>query len=373
MAKLEYLHYHPDASVSGTVTLNGQSVDIQAAIASLNGQAQATAAQKNGIPADASFTFQASSGLYDAKLYGAFSDNQDAALQAFSQSNPVKADGTPWSASDLALLGQVLSDPKTSAPDFITAQAATISQAAIIQTKTQFHLEGTDWSPVAPLLSVNPQVKALFSETDSILNTATKYANGMPEGPKKSALLNILMRISIAISQLKQAIEEAMGGDSTQSRELSQAKLDIALASIKEQMDGAKDIAGKQQKAGDLGNGVNIINAITSLFMVVANIFNPIGFALAICSFVDTVDPNAHLIDNMMKDIGNLADKLLPAGASDAQKQAAAIAAKTAFMVAIAMVAGPGIVVIAATTGPKLLEASHIVRDVSLMAGASRR
>lgn len=354
-AKLEYMLYHPDAEVSA---------DLKAKFASLNAQAQANV---SGLPAGAKFNFVANSKVYDAGLNGFFNEYQDKALADFLSKNQT----APWTEDNAKLLKQFLAGTTSDAPDFVKAAAASIKQSAIDQVIGQFHLEGIAWSPAVPgTFVLNSLQQSIISTLDEVFNTAQGVVNGLPDSPYKTAMLNILMRISMAMTELKQAIYESMGTDSAKTRELSRAKLDIALSSIKEQLDGSKEVTDKKKKAGDLGNGVNIINAIFSFLTILVSIAaGPLAMALAIMNFIDQVDPKANLIGGMIEGVGNAVGDVLKAMGANPQTVAAfQDIAKVVFVMFVIMAGG---IANAISLGPQMMEMTNVIKDISKACGAS--
>lgn len=360
-AVLEYAFNHPDTEIPAA---------LKAILAKLRGQAAASTSKEAGVPEGTAFNFQVNSRPYDAKLNGFFGEFQQAHYEAFIAQNAV----APWTEDNQILLKQYLEGTTTTVPDFIKAAAESIRQQAIGDVQAQFNLQGIAWSPVAPgtFPLINPIAQAALTQVDDFLKIAQSNVEGMPESPAKAAYLNILMRISKAITELKAAIYENMGGDTAKMREISRAKLDLALASIKEQMDGAKEVAGKQKKAGDLGKGVNIVSIITGLFSIIASVAGgPIAMALAIVNYIDMVDPKAGLLQKMMDGIGKVVGDILgDLGANEATKKAFEQIAKVA--VVVVMINYGGGAITASSLGPKFLEMSGIVRDASIAAGASK-
>lgn len=359
-AKLEYLFNHPDAEVSA---------DLKAKFAALSEEAAAQTSKQSGIPDGVKFDFQVNSRPYDAKLNGFFGEFQKNHYEAFIAKNAV----APWTEDNQILLKQFLEGTTTVVPDFIKAAAASIRQQAIGDVQGAFHLEGIAWSPVAPgtFPLMNSVSQSILDQSDAFLKIAKTNVDGMSEGPAKTTYLNLLIRIGKAITELKQAIYETMGGDSSKMREFSRSKLDLALSSIKEQMEGAKEVAGKQKKAGDLGNGVNICSAIASAFAIIASIGGgPISLAFAIVSFIDTVDPDSKNLQKMMDGISDAAGGIMGAfGADEAVKKGFQKTVQMAVIVTLINYGGGG--VMATQQGTKLLEMSGVIKEISLGAGAS--
>lgn len=342
-ALVKHLYFNPSANVPA---------NIKDALKSLNDSVKTQFTQSNSLPQN--WVFTPASSMYNAGMNGYFSEYLQEEISAYVERNPTGPSGAPWTAEQKAALQN---NPE-------------IRQAAIDAVMARYGLQGIAWQPAAAgtFPSIGSTAMATIANATEIFSQATSLVNAMPEGPTKTSYMNILTQISRALESLKMALYEGQGATSEQMRQNSQAKLDMALASIKRQMAGSQEINKKQEKTAGMGIFSQIINAIMAFFLLLASvaIMNPVGVALATMMFIDTVSPETKCMDKMFKAIDKVVAAILP-GISPQGLKFFQMAAKIAVIVAMLPAAGP----VALQAGPAVLEKAGLMKDMIKMCGGT--
>jgi len=342
-ALVKHLYFNPSTEVPST---------IKDALASLNAEVRGEFLQANALPQTWSLT--PTSSMYNAGMNGFFNEYLQREIGAYLQRNPTNPSGQPWTAEERAAL---VNNPE-------------IRKNAVDAVMTRYNLAGIEWQPApsGTFPTVGTTTMNTIADAEEIFSNAQVLVDQMPAGPTKTSYLNILAQLSNALQALKTALYEGQGATSEQMRLNSQAKLDMALASIKKQLEGSEEIQKKQEKTRGMNIFTQIINAIMALVMLLASAatMNPVGVALATMMFIDTVAPQAKCIDKMFKTIEKAVAAMLP-GISPQGLKFFQMAAKIA--VIAAMLPASGIVAIQA--GPSLLEKSGLMKDMIKMCGGT--
>lgn len=342
-ALVKHLYFNPSAQVPG---------NIKDALASLNAQVKNQFQQTSGLPDSWSFT--PASSMYNAGMSGFFSEYLRREVNAHVARNPLSPSGGPWTAEEKAALTNNIE----------------IRQAAAAAVMARYNLTGIEWQPApsGTFPEVDNTTMSTIADAEDIFASAQALVDQMPPGPSKTSYLNILAQLSSALSALKTALYEGQGATSEQMRLNSQAKLDMALASIKKQLEGSDEIQKKQEKTRGMNIFTQIINAIMAVFMLLASVatMNPVGVALATMMFIDTVAPQTKCIEKMFKTIEKVVTAMLP-GISPQGLRFFQMAAKIAVIAAMLPASG----VVAIQAGPSLLEKAGLMKDMIKMCGGT--
>lgn len=342
-ALVKHLYFNPSAQVPAT---------IKDALTSLNAEVKAQFLQANSLPQTWSLT--PSSSMYNAGMNGFFNEYLNREVNAYIEKNPLSPSGKPWTAEEKAAL---VANPE-------------IRQAATAAVMARYNLTGVDWqpAPAGTFPTIGATAMNTIAETEDIFTNAQALVDQMPPGPAKTSYLNILAQLSSALEGLKTALYEGQGATSEQMRLNSQAKLDMALASIKKQLEGSDEIQKKQEKTRGMNIFTQIINAIMALVMLLASAatMNPVGVALATMMFIDTVSPQTKCMEKMFKTIEKVVTAMLP-GISPQGLKFFQMAAKIAVIAAMLPASG----VVAIQAGPSMLEKAGLMKDMIKMCGGT--
>lgn len=367
-AKIKFMHFNPNAAFPG-------SDDLKEPLEKIEKEAQANAAQKSGISlkpdGTPSVALSINSNMYTAGLNGFYQENVSKLTDKFLASNPLKQDGTQWTAQDKIGLQKALAEKDAAVPDFVAKAAASIKAEALSKLNTDFNLTGVGFvpAPVGTYPPVNPMTFGGIKEAEAILQQGLAVAAGIPQGgpngPLKAILLDILREISHALTKFKTSLYEGQGVTSEQAQAWSKAKMDINLNQIKENINKAKEASKQQDKIASMGVFGKIFKFIIMLvlFIISAITLNPVGMAVAMMSMIDAVNPELQVFVKVMKAIDNMVAKLMPY-LSKEQLKGAQIFAKFMFIQA----AGPLMIL----SCPELLTESHIIRDIAMATGKSK-
>jgi hypothetical protein len=358
-AKLKSLHYRPDIKFKGS-----DDPELQKQFQAVEGQAKAVTVEKFGLSADG---LNPSTKSYDAMLNGFYQENLSKGVQAY-----LNGEGANLSAEDQKMLEKFVNDPSLSVSQKVAEAAAAIKSQAIAQVVAQMNLEAIGFTPavLGTFPPISPMMRGMAAQMEAIYTHGFTVVAGIPadggNGPLKAVLQDVLKRISLALSQFKEAMYAGQGATSEQAQANSKAKLDIALNQIKENVKSAKEAAGKADKIASMGIFGQIFKFLIMLVLLIVSVitFNPVGMAVAIMGMIDAVAPQIQVFKKVMNAIGSLVKTVMPYLPDDKLLVFQDIA-KFAFI----MASGPIAIMVAL---PDLLTASGILKDIAMAQGKSK-
>ena len=303
-AQINYLFNNPGANVSGTVVINGQSMSLQDAVAMLSAQAQTQTIQQKNLSPDTTFKFLPNSAPYNAGLSGMYQENLNDQLATFLENPPAG-----WTDADTKALTDALKNPGQTVSERYASIVSKIQSQALAATQTAVGLQGIAIAtPSLPEVQLSATHQSVLDELSLQLKVGANLINKMPEGPEKSTMLNLLNQITSALNEFKLALYASQTSTSESIKANSQAKLDMALASIalqKAQNDKIVEDSKKANKKLTKSQKVQkffmaIFSILVAAFMVM---FSPAAAPLFIMAAIDAVSACTSKPTSLMKDM----------------------------------------------------------------------
>jgi len=268
VSMLTSLHFNPGAKFAGSTNsrLLGKLENIEQ-------KAAANTAKNLGIPLNpdgtSSVAMSANSTAYNTKLNDEYQKNFDAATAAFLVSNGAKQ----WTDDDKGWLKELQTDPKTDAPVYVKTAAKEILSTALNQLIANNNLQATGFVPpaLAPVAPINVAFQNYLNTTNAVLGQAKLVVSQIADEGLKSQYMAILELISKALKDFQVNSHTAGQMSDKNKQEAIMAKLDAALAKIKESGKAALDAknqAAKYENMGPIGKLILLI--VTIILAIVA-------------------------------------------------------------------------------------------------------
>jgi len=304
-------YYFPGSDIPEPKDANLPADMLQAMTKAAKEAASAAISKEFGAPEG--WQPDTSTANFNSTLEGAFAVNF---LQNMNNIAP------PLTDAQKQQLLQMLGTPQENIPADIKALFNQIKNMSMDQVVEMFGIPPTVTVKTANLAAIAANINSeKFKQLQSQMNNAKEamqiamqYAQQMPNGPEKNSMMNISLKIAMALVRAQAYLYTIVALDSEAQNKLVLAKRDTELNKIEKEKKEAEKIRKQQEKQKTWGF-VGIILCI--FFFPLALFMGPIGlplFALALVNCVQQYQGVETVFDKMLKAITSLLQMFLPDG-----------------------------------------------------------
>lgn len=151
-----------------------------------------------------------------------------------------------------------------------------------------------------------------------LIDKAKAQGEAMPNGPEKDAYLNFLRLISKALSALQEVVYQMQANQSSTSKTLSRANLDMQLNDLEKQQKAADEVREKTNKFASMGSFGKIFEwIIRIILMILSFALGPLAAVISVAYFASVAVSRALGQKNdPLKQLCITVSKSLPPGAA---------------------------------------------------------